>query len=111
MNYENWISFRYIKAKKTGFLSFLNFIAVAGVAIGVAALIVVTGVMTGFGNNLREKIIGTTPHIVIEKETGVSHFEEVQEKLNRMEGIVGSSPYIHGNIFLEESGRDRKSVV
>ena len=49
MNYENWISYRYMIASKGRFLTFLNVISVGGVAIGVAALIVVTGVMTGFG--------------------------------------------------------------
>jgi len=104
MNYENWISYRYLRASKGRFLTFLNFISVAGVAIGVAALIVVTGVMTGFGNNLREKIIGTTPHIVVEKETGLRDYAEIQKKLVGVPGVVAASPYIQGNVFLEESG-------
>src|SRR3989338_2608158 len=86
MNYENWISYRYLIASKGRFLNFLNFISIAGVAIGVTALIVVTGVMTGFGNNLREKIIGTTPHIMVEKETGIHNFEEVRKKINAVKG-------------------------
>ncbi|MCA9401506.1 MAG: ABC transporter permease [Candidatus Omnitrophica bacterium] len=105
MGYESWISYRYLTAKKDRFLSFLNFISVAGVAIGVMSLIVVTGVMTGFGNNLREKIIGTTPHIMIEKETGVKGFSAVQEELKYLEGIVASSPYIQGSVFLETVGQ------
>ena len=75
MNYEGWISYRYLLGSKGRFLTFLNFISIAGVGIGVMALIVVTGVMTGFGNNLREKIIGTTPHIMVEKETGIKELD------------------------------------
>ncbi len=105
MNYENWISYRYLIASKGRFLTFLNFISIAGIAIGVMALIVVTGVMTGFGNNLREKIIGTTPHIMIEKETGVRDFEDVREKVNAIEGIKASSAYVQGNVFLESPGQ------
>ena len=71
MHYENWISYRYLTAKKGRFLSFLNFTSIAGIAIGVASLIVVIGIMSGFGNTLRDKIIGTTPHVMIEKETGI----------------------------------------
>lgn len=104
MNYENWISYRYLTASKGRFLSFLNIVSIAGVAIGVTALIVVTGVMTGFGNNLREKIIGTTPHVMIEKETGVSGYDELRQKINAIEDVVDSSPYIQGNIFLESAG-------
>ncbi len=105
MNYENWISYRYLIASKGRFLTFLNFISIAGIAIGVMALIVVTGVMTGFGNNLREKIIGTTPHIMIEKETGVRDFEDVREKINAIEGVKASSAYVQGNVFLESPGQ------
>jgi len=105
MYYENWISFRYLLASKGRFLAFLNFISVAGVAIGVCALIVVLGVMTGFGNNLRDKIIGTTPHIMIEKETGLHQFDQIEASLRGADGVVGVSPYIQGNVFLEESGQ------
>lgn len=105
MNYENWISYRYLIASKGRFLTFLNFISIAGVAVGVMALIVVTGVMTGFGNNLREKIIGTTPHLVVEKEIGITGHEAIARQLRQMPGIVGASPYIQGNVFLEDSGR------
>ncbi len=105
MNYENWISYRYLSASKSRFLSFLNTISIAGVAIGVAALIVVTGVMTGFGNNLREKIIGTTPHLMVEKERGLKGYEKIKTEVNNIEGVRGSSAYIQGNIFLENYGQ------
>lgn len=105
MNYENWISYRYLTASKGRFLSFLNLVSVAGVAIGVTALIVVTGVMTGFGNNLREKIIGTTPHVMVEKETGVRAFDKIRGQINAVEGVVGSSAYIQGSVFLESAGQ------
>ena len=64
MNYENWISFKYLTAKRERFFSVMNLVSIAGVAIGVMALIVVIAVMTGFDNDLRDKIIGTTSHIV-----------------------------------------------
>lgn len=105
VHFENWISYRYLIASKGRFLTFLNVISILGVAIGVAALIVVTGVMTGFGNNLREKIIGTTPHIMVEKEVGVKDFQAVKEKLVKIEGVKGASAYVQGNIFLENSGQ------
>ena len=103
MNYENWISYRYLIASKGRFLSFLNLISIGGVAIGVMALIVVTGIMSGFGNNLREKIIGTTAHVAIEKETGVQEFLDIQKQVKSIAGVVGASSYIQGNIFLEDN--------
>ncbi len=111
MHYENWISYRYLKASKGRFLTFLNFISIAGVAIGVASLIVVIGVMSGFGNNLRDKIIGTTPHIMVEKETGVRNFDDVEKQINIIEGVEAVSPYVQGNVFLESSGQAMGLVI
>ncbi len=111
MGYEDWISYRYMVAGKGRFLSFLNFVSIAGVAIGVASLIVVIGVMTGFGNNLRDKIIGTTPHIMIEKETGVQDFKSIYKKLGSVPGVKAFSAYIQGNIFLENAGQAKGLVV
>ncbi|MFP4472891.1 MAG: ABC transporter permease [Candidatus Omnitrophota bacterium] len=101
MNIERFISYRYLTAQRGRFLSFLNIISIGGVAIGVMALIVVTGVMTGFGNNLREKIIGTTPHVVVEKETGVADYDRLRDRLLTVDGVQGASPYVQGNVFLE----------
>ncbi len=101
MNYENWLSYRYLTAKKDRFVSVIRIVSIAGVAIGVMALIVVIAVMTGFDIDLRDKIIGTNAHIVIEKEAGLQDPELVQQKIRPIEGIIGTSPYIHGNVFLE----------
>lgn len=103
MHYEDWISYRYLTSKKGGFLAFLNFVSIAGVALGVMALIIVTGVMTGFGNNLRDKIIGTTPHILVEKETGLHDYPTLLTRLASGKGIVGVAPYVQGNVFLQNN--------
>ncbi len=102
MHYEDWISYRYLTSKKGGFLAFLNFVSVAGIAIGVMALIVVTGVMTGFGNNLRDKIIGTTPHVLIEKETGIRDSAGIIKQIQAVSEVTGAAPYIQGSVFLEK---------
>ena len=101
MSYEKWMSLKYTRAKKDKFLAFLNFISISGIAIGVASLIVVLSVMTGFGNNLREKIVGTTPHIMIEKETYVQNFDSIIENILNIDNIKAASPYVQGNVFLE----------
>ncbi|MBU0467832.1 MAG: ABC transporter permease [Candidatus Omnitrophica bacterium] len=111
MGYENWISYRYLIASKGRFLTFLNVISIAGVAIGVMALIIVIGVMTGFGNNLREKIIGTTPHIMIEKETTIENYSAIQKNISNIAEVENSAPYVQGNIFLESSGQAIGLVV
>ncbi len=83
----------------------INFVAITGVAIGVMALIIVIGVMTGFDNDLRDKIIGTNAHIVIEKENGLRDYNSLRDKVKNISGIAATTAYIHGNIFLEADGR------
>ena len=66
MSFELFIGLRYLKAKrKSTFISIITFISTAGVTLGVMALIVVLAVMTGFENDLKEKILGTNAHIVV----------------------------------------------
>ena len=105
MNYESWISYRYLTAKKDHFLSIINFISMAGVAIGVAALIVVIGVMTGFDHDLQEKITGTNAHVLVEKETGIRDYFLIQEKIKTIDGVESTTPYVLGNVFLEAGGQ------
>jgi lipoprotein-releasing system permease protein len=77
------------------------------VAIGVAALIVVIAVMTGFDNDLRDKIVGTNAHLVVEKEIGVNNFEEVQREIMSVPGVEATTPYVQGPLFLEYDGQSR----
>ncbi len=67
MNSFEWlVALRYLRAKKKeGFISLITFISIAGVAVGVMALIVVIAVMAGFENHLRTKILGITAHVIV----------------------------------------------
>ncbi len=111
MNYEGFISYRYLTAQKDRFLSVISFVAMAGVAIGVMALIVVISVMAGFGQDLHDKIIGTTAHILIEKERGLKDYQDLQAQVRRVKGVIGVTPYIHGNVFLETDGQAMSLAV
>ena len=71
MPFELLIGLRYLRSKGgRGFLSLLTLIAMAGMAIGVMALIVVLAVMSGFEDELRSKILGTTSHILVMDVSG-----------------------------------------
>ena len=68
MKYEWFIGLRYLKAKrKQTFISIITVISIAGVMVGVMALIIVLAVMSGFEKTLKEKILGTYAHIVLLK--------------------------------------------
>jgi len=111
MNFEWWLTFRYLTAKKDKFLSVINFVAIAGIAIGVMALIIVIGVMTGFDHDLREKIVGANAHIFVERETGVHNYVQLNERLKNLPGVIATTPYIHGNVFLEEGTRAASLIL
>ena len=68
MNYELFVSLRYLRAKrKQTFISVISFISISGITLGVAALIVVLAVMTGFHDGVRQQILGNIPHVLVQK--------------------------------------------
>lgn len=88
---------RYLGATRKGgrLLSFITWIALGGVVVGVTALVVVIGVMTGMQNELRDKILGSNPHILV-RQTGPSlrldDWPSVAETVAGTEGVVAASP-------------------
>ena len=96
-----FLAFRYLKPKRS-FVSVISVISVLGVAIGVWALIVVLSVMTGFGLELRRKVLGFEAHLTVSTQYGtVRDWDDAQKKLDRIPGIVASSPYVMGPALME----------
>ena len=73
-----------------------------GVALGVTALIVVLAVMSGFDRDLREKIVGTNSHIVIEKEGGIPDYNNLVREINKIPHVKASSPFINGQALIRQ---------
>ena len=96
MRFEWFVCLRYLKAKrKHNFISLISIISVAGVAIGVMALIIVLAVMTGFTDELRDKILGVNSHIVVQRlDRPINDFEEIQQQLATVPGILATTPYV-----------------
>jgi lipoprotein-releasing system permease protein len=103
MKYEWFIGLRYLKAKrKQAFISIITVISIAGVTVGVMALIVVLAVMSGFENNLKEKFLGTQAHIHLLKATqeGMDQYEEVIKEVEKVRGVVSAAPFIYTEVML-----------
>ncbi len=96
MRFEWFVCLRYLKAKrKHNFISLISIISVAGVAIGVMALIIVLAVMTGFTDELRDKILGINSHIVVQRlDRPISDYADIQKQLATVPGIVATTPYV-----------------
>ncbi len=108
MRTELFISWRYLVTKrKEKFISLISIISVLGVAIGVAALIVVIGVMNGFDRDLREKIVGNYSHLAITgyKSINDADFIELSKKISGYPHVRGISPYLQGQVLIKEGNR------
>lgn len=111
--YEVFIGLRYLKAKrKQTFISIITFISIAGVMVGVMALIVVLAVMTGFQEDLRDKILGTNSHVVITKYgQGMSDYEKVNEDVQEHPDVVSATPFIYSQVMLTSENNVSGVVV
>jgi len=112
MPFELFIGLRYLKAKrKSTFISIITFISTAGVTLGVMALIVVLAVMTGFEEDLKEKILGTNAHIVVVKSGGpMDDYRQIMERLKGLTGVVATTPFIYNQVMLS-TGKNVSGVV
>jgi lipoprotein-releasing system permease protein len=109
MSKLDWfIARRYLGSRKRGqLLSFITWIALGGVIVGVGALIVVIGVMTGMQNDLREKILGTSPHVVVLQHGSslrMDDWEAVLDTVRQVEGVVSATPFVLTNVSIYRRG-------
>jgi lipoprotein-releasing system permease protein len=102
MSYELFIGLRYLKAKrKQTFVSLITLISIAGVMVGVTALIVVIAVMNGFKEDLRDKILGVTSHVVISRFDGnISKYQKVRAKVEEVAGVNAATPFIYTQVMI-----------
>lgn len=99
-----FLALRYLQPKRS-FVSIISLISVAGVAVGVWALVVVLSVMTGFGLELRRKVLGFEAHLTVSTKLGtIQDWEAAQEKLLKIPGVVAASPYVMGPALVEFEG-------
>jgi lipoprotein-releasing system permease protein len=95
---EWWIASRYLRSRRTSrFVSLITFIATAGVALGVMALIVVIGVMSGLQKDLREKILTANPHLrVLTYGEGLrlDDWRRVRERVRHAPDVVAAAPFV-----------------
>ncbi len=101
MNWKIFVGLRYLtRRSKERFISVVSVISVFGVIVGVAALIVVISIMTGFDEEIKEKIIGTYAHIVVLKEGGIADEKKIDDILSKNKHVIASAPFIDEPAFL-----------
>jgi lipoprotein-releasing system permease protein len=103
MGYEWFVSLRYLRAKrKQTFISVISFISIAGVTLGVAALIVVLAVMTGFHDGVRQQILGNVPHVLIQRQGGAidGYRQLVEQVRDEVPEAVSVNPFVSKEAML-----------
>lgn len=96
MSYEWFVSLRYLRAKrKQTFISVISFISIAGVTLGVAALILVLAVMTGFTDGVRQQILGNVPHVLIQRfGEGIENPDQVVAAALNTPHVISAAPFV-----------------
>ena len=109
---ELFVGLRYLRAKRrTRFVSFITLISLAGVALGVAALIVILSVMNGFEGELRNRLLSMSAHgSIVPVDAGNEDWVALRETVSSEPGVVAAAPFIEMEGMIQ-SGRDLVAVV
>ncbi|WP_022661843.1 lipoprotein-releasing ABC transporter permease subunit [Paucidesulfovibrio longus] len=113
MSLESIVAVRYLFAlRKQSFISVISLFAVCGVALGVAALIVVIGVMNGFTKDLQSKILGVNADIIVGGGVGGVHNpESLAEVIRTVPGVTGVTPFLYSEVMLSAPGGGVKGLA
>ena len=107
---ETWIGLRYLRAKKrNGFMSFITMISIAGIALGVTALIVVLSVMNGFQKEIRGQLLNVAPHAEIGYyDTGNGEgWQSLRQYAAGRKEVLATAPYVADQALLANAGEVR----
>jgi lipoprotein-releasing system permease protein len=102
MSFELFVGLRYLRAKqRQAFISINALISIAGVMLGVMAMMVVLAVMTGFSVDIKSKILGMNAHIRVMSRSGtLKGYGDVMRKIEAVEGVEAAAPFIHSQVML-----------
>jgi lipoprotein-releasing system permease protein len=107
--FELLLALRYLRPKRT-FVSVITLISVLGVTLGVAVLIIVISVMSGFDLELREKILGFNPHLrIMEHSRTIHDYQALMRLVSSNPGVRAVAPYVLGRVLLETEPENGQS--
>lgn len=111
--YELFVGLRYTRAKRRNhFISFISVTSMVGIALGVAALIIVLSVMNGFQQELRTRILGVASHLQITGANNtLSNWPALAEQLGQFSHVQGAAPYIMAQGMLSSGQAVQGTIV
>jgi len=114
VNFPWWVAARYLRSRReSGFITLLTGISVAGVAVGVSALLTVLAVMNGFENEIQSRIAGTDAHVVLlGADTGAIHdADSLAARVAAVPGVIGVAPFTYTKAMVFRRGLAEGLVV
>jgi lipoprotein-releasing system permease protein len=115
MKFELFIAKRYLlKGRKSSFISIISLVSIIGIAIGVAALIIALSLLNGFQGDIRDKILSSTAHVMINNVfgEGLADYEplikEIQEQFDE---ITSAAPVVYGTVLVKGSSRNAAGAI
>jgi len=108
--FELLLALRYLRPKRT-FVSVITFISILGVMLGVAVLIVVISVMSGFDRQMRDKILGFNAHLRVDRGMPMTDYRQVMSVIASNRNVRGVAPYILGQVLVKTEPDSGNSQV
>ena len=114
MSFAFFVARRYLFARrKQAFIYVISLMSILGVALGVAALVIVLGVYNGMTTDMRDKILGANAHgVVLSTHPGTfGLYTDLEETVLKVPGITGTTPFIYSEGMLSSPGNNAKGVI
>src|SRR5450755_659967 len=114
MRFELFIAMRYLRAKRRqAFIGIITGISIAGVAAGVASLVVAMAITNGFRQDLQERLLGSTSHISLQRivDDGIKDWPALMDRLSKQPHVVAAAPAIFEQVLISRGPRARGAVL
>ncbi len=101
MRFELFVAKRYLTAKrKQAFISVITLISILGITIGVMALVIAIALITGFQEDVQDKILGATSHIMVSDLSGegLKDYPGLMDRIRGLKGVVSVTPVVYSQV-------------
>ncbi|HME34163.1 MAG TPA: FtsX-like permease family protein [Candidatus Sulfotelmatobacter sp.] len=114
MRFELFIATRYLRAKRRqAFIGIITGISIAGVAAGVASLVIAMAITNGFRQDLQQRLLGSTSHISLQRvaDDGIKDWPALMDRLSKQPHVVAAAPAIFEQVLISRGPRARGAVL
>ncbi len=108
-----FVAVRHVRASKSGFLTVISFLSIAGVGVSAFALCAVVSVMGGFGADLKRKILGNNAHMKVEAGAhgGFTDWQPLLDTVRKVKGVRAATPVVAGEAMASSSSNRAGSII